>query len=389
MAEVKPENYQSKRAGRVIKHPRDYWTFIPENFPPEIGYSSTIVKLLGDASGYLGELGGIGRQLPNPYVLVGPAIRREAVLSSRIEGTLSGMDDLFFFEARPQGKPAKLDAREVHNYVVAMEHGLSRLDSLPVSFRFTRELHEHLMKGVRGQQATPGEFRTTQNWIGPPGCTLNEATYVPPPPEEMGDLLSSWEHYIHDPQTDVHNLIRLGVIHAQFELIHPFADGNGRIGRLLIALLMCHWELLPQPLLYLSAFFERNRDGYYQHLLDISQHGAWEEWIEFFLQGTHEQSQEALTSARALIDLNARYRNVLEGERVPLVTYSIIDRLFTNPVITVPFIRDRWNINFHTAQRAIDHLERLGILREVTGQRRYRAWVAETIMDILTGSTTP
>ncbi len=386
---MKPENYQSNRAGRVVKHPRDYWTFIPDNFPPEIEYSSTIVKLLGDASGFLGELGGVGRQLQNPYMLVGPAIRREAVLSSRIEGTLSGMDDLFFFEARPQEKPAKTDVREVHNYVVAMEYGLDRLGSLPVSSRFTRELHERLMKGIRGQQATPGEFRTTQNWIGPPGCTLNEATYVPPPPEEMGDLLSSWEQYIHDSSTDVHNLIRLGVIHAQFELIHPFADGNGRIGRLLIALLMCHWELLPQPLLYLSAFFMRNRDSYYRHLLDISQHGAWEAWIEFFLRGTHEQSQEALTSAKALIDLNARYRKVLEGERVPLVTYSIIDRLFTNPVITVPFIRDRWDIHYHTAQNAINHLERLGILREVTGQRRYRAWVAETIMDILIGRNLP
>lgn len=386
---MKPESYQSKRAGRVVKHPRGYWTFIPENFPPEIGYSSTIVKLLGEASGYLGELGEVGRQLPNPYVLVGPAIRREAVLSSRIEGTLSGMDDLFFFEARPQEKPAKLDVREVHNYVVAMENGLNRLDSLPVSSRFTRELHERLMRGVRGKHATPGQFRTTQNWIGPPGCTLNEATYVPPPPEGMGDLLGSWEQYIHNSSTGVHNLVRLGVIHAQFELIHPFVDGNGRIGRLLIALLMCHWELLPKPLLYLSAFFERNRDSYYQHLLDISQQGAWEEWIEFFLRGTREQSLEALASARALIDLNAQYRKELEGERVPSVTYRIIDQLFTNPVITVPFIRDRWNVNFHTAQRAIDHLERLGILREVTGRRRYRAWVAQTIMDILTGRTTP
>lgn len=386
---MKPESYQSKRAGRVVKHPRGYWAFIPENFPPEIGYSSTIVKLLGEASGYLGELGGVGRQLPNPYLLVGPAIRREAVLSSRIEGTLTGMDDLFFFEARPQEKPAKPDVREVHNYVVAMEYGLRRLDSLPVSSRFTSELHERLMKGVRGEQATPGQFRITQNWIGPPGCTLNEATYVPPPPEEMGNLLGSWEHYIHDSPTESHNLIRLGVIHAQFELIHPFTDGNGRIGRLLIALLMCHWELLPQPLLYLSAFFERNRDSYYQHLLDISQHGAWEAWIEFFLRGAREQSREALASARALMDLNAQYRTVLEGERVPSVTYRIIDQLFTNPVITVPFIRDQWDVHFHTAQNAIDQLERLGILREVTGKRRNRAWVAETIMDILTGSNTP
>jgi len=382
---MKPENYQSKRAGRVVKHPRGYWTFIPENFPPEIGYSSTIVKLLGEASGYLGELGGVGRQLPNPYLLVGPAIRREAVLSSRIEGTLSGMDDLFFFEARPQEKPTKPDVREVHNYVVATEYGLSRLDSLPVSSRFARELHECLTRGVRGEHATPGQFRTTQNWIGPPGCTLNEATYVPPPPEGMGDLLGSWEQYIHDSSTDVHNLVRLGVIHAQFELIHPFVDGNGRIGRLLIALLMCHWELLPKPLLYLSAFFERNRDDYYQHLLDISQQGAWEAWIEFFLRGTREQSLEALASARALIDLNAQYSKVLEGERVPSVTYRIIDQLFTNPVITVPFIRDRWDVAFHTAQKAIEHLERLGILREVTGKRRYRVWVAGTLMDILTG----
>lgn len=384
-----PKNFQSDRAGRVVKHPRNYWTFIPDKFPPEISYSPTIVKLLGEASGYLGELSGVGRQLPNPYILVGPAIRREAVLSSQIEGTLSGIDDLFFFEARPQEKPAKPDVHEVHNYVVAMEYGLDRLDSLPISSRFIRELHEHLLKGVRGEQATPGQFRTTQNWIGPSGCTLNEAIYVPPPPEEIGDLLSSWEQYIHDSSTEVHNLIRLAVIHAQFELIHPFLDGNGRIGRLLFVLLMCHWKLLPQPLLYLSAFFARNRDSYYRHLLDVSQHGTWEAWIEFFLRGTREQSQQNVITARALIDLNTRYRKMLEGERVPSVTHQIIDQLFTNPVITVPFIRDRWDVHFHTAQKVIDHLERLGVLREVTGKRRYRAWVAETIMDILTRTDAP
>jgi len=382
---MRADQFHSDRSGRITTHPTGYLAFIPDRFPPSIQFSNKLINLLNDARGHIGELAGLGRSLSNPYILVAPAIRREAVLSSQIEGTQTGMNDLLVFEAIPREKPSKPDVREVHNYVLALEYGLERLETLPVCTRLARELHEKLMAGVRGQHATPGEFRTTQNWIGPPGCSLAEATYVPPPPEELDPILKVWEQYIHADDTETPDLIKLGLIHAQFELIHPFADGNGRIGRLLTVLLMCHWQLLPQPLLYLSAFFERHRDDYYGALQNISQDGSWEEWLEFFLFGIRDQSKDALILAMALLDLNSQYMKKLEVEKVPAVAHRMIDQLFQNPFIDAPYIRDHFHVNFHTAQNAIESLERLGILVETTGKKRDRVWVALRILEIISG----
>jgi len=240
------------------------------------------------------------------------------------------------------------------------------------------------MTSVRGQEKNPGSFRTTQNWIGPPGCTLTEATFVPPPVPQMNAALDAWERYLH-ADDDTPALVRLALIHSQFEMIHPFADGNGRVGRLLTSLLMVHWELLPYPLLYLSEFFERHRDDYYRGLLGVSHHGKWEEWIEFFLRGVREQSRAALISARAIMVLRERYRAMLMGKRFSKVTAEVADQVFMNPWVAAPAVRDHWKVNFRTAQKAIDDLVKLGILEEVTGQERNRLWVAHEVMAAISG----
>jgi Fic family protein len=385
---MKPEEFPSRRAGQVVRSPAGYWAFVPRALPPRIDYSLSLIRLLSEARGILGELAGLGRMLPNPHLLVGPAIRREAVLSSRIEGTEAGLEDLYLFEADPAEPPRRPDVREVHNYVIALEYGLQRMETLPVSLRLVREIHEKLMEGVRGGQALPGQFRTTQNWIGRPGCLLDEATYVPPPVDAMTEALGQWERYIHTPD-ETPELVRVALIHYQFEAIHPFVDGNGRVGRLLISLLLSHWDILPQPLLYLSAFFEEHRDEYYRALLRVSQDGEWEEWIEFFLRGVREQSRDALRTARILMDLQAHCRALLQGRSLSKVTLDVLERLFAHPVVTASLIRDRSKVNFRTAQKAIHDLEQAGILREITGQRRSRIWVAPEIMEILTGRRPP
>jgi len=377
---VKSEDIQSSRAGRAIKLPQSYWAFAPAPLPPDLTYAPSLIQLLTEAGHALGELAGLGRVVPNPHLLVTPAVRREAVLSSRIEGTRSDIEDLFLFEAAPE-EPVDPDVREVHNYVVALEYGIERLATLPVSLRLVREIHGRL---VRGDATAPGEFRNSQNWIGPAGCTLNEAVFVPPPVHEMHTALADWEKYLHAPAT-APALVRLALMHVQFEMIHPFLDGNGRVGRLLIVMLMCHWDLLPQPLLYLSAFFERHRDDYYRHLLRVSHHGEWEAWIEFFLRAVREQARDAVASGKALLDLQARYRTQLSGRRISKITGQLLDQLFINPIVTAPLVRDRWQVNFRTARKAIDNLVDLGILREMTGRRRNRTWAAYEVLAIASG----
>lgn len=385
---MKLEDIKSRRTGQPRKSPNGFWSFIPNALPPDLEFTPGLIRLLADAERQLGELAGIGRAtgigriLPNPYLLIQPAIHKEAVLSSRIEGTQSGLDDLFFFEAAPDDAPGRSDVREVHNYVLAMEYGLQRLATLPVSLRLMRELHEKLMTGVGSGQGNPGEFRWTQNWIGPPGCTLSEATYVPPPVEEMNACLDHLEKYLNGT-SELPDLIRIALMHSQFEMIHPFTDGNGRVGRLLISLLMVHWGKLPYPLLYLSSFFERYRSEYYRHLLAVSMEGKWEGWVEFFLRGVREQSQEACRAGTRLIEMQVDYRNKLMDKRVSKICFQVIDHLFANPVVTAPFIRDKWKVNFRTAQKTLDDLSGVGILNEVTGQRRNRTWVASGILAAL------
>jgi Fic family protein len=303
-------------------------------------------------------------------------------MSSRIENTQSGLEDLFLFEADETEPPLVSDVKEVVNYVRAMEHGIKRLKELPISSRLICEIHGILMEGARGEHATPGEMRTSQNWIGSPGCTLMDATYVPPPVPEMKACFSDLEKYVHSDATEP-ALIQCALVHYQFEAIHPFVDGNGRIGRLLIMFILLEKKLLSQPLLYLSDFFEQHRDEYYRLLLNVSQKGDWKAWITFFLSGVGQQSEDALLTIQKLLDLQSRYRALVIGRRVPKVVNRLIDYLFANPVISISALSKAWEVPFPTVQRGVDYLIEKGILREITGGKRNRLFVADEIFNTI------
>jgi len=366
-----------------------YLAFVPNPLPPPLAPDAELTRVLADASYALGELAALGRMMPNPHLLINPFVRREAVLSSRIEGTRASIADVYAYEAGQLRLPgldqgaSESDIREVANYVGALEFGLERLDTLPVSLRLIRELHERLMRGVRGEQMTPGEFRRSQNWIGQPGCTLNDATYVPPPVPEMLEALDAFEKYLHADDSENSSLVRLAMIHYQFEAIHPFLDGNGRIGRLLISLLLVNWNLLSLPLLYLSAYFERDRAGYYERLLAVSQSGAWRDWVVFFLRGVAEQSRDAASRAKRLQDLQTEWRARLTQQRLSARAIGLTDKLFDTPVLTIPRAQQLLKITYHAAQSNVERLVAAGILRQV-GEGSYgKMFLAEEILRIV------
>jgi len=379
---VQLKAFQKDGAGRVIKTPQDYWAFVPNSLPPPLQLRWDLVRENSEADRALSELAGVARTLPNPHLLISPFIRREAVLSSKIEGTQASLSDLLLFEASGESEPQPPDVREVSNYVKALEFGLGRLKELPVSLRLIREMHKRLMDGVRGDSLTPGEFRISQNWIGPPGCTLMEANFVPPPVPEMKGALDSFEKYLHE-KTELPPLIRLGLIHYQFEAIHPFLDGNGRIGRLLLTLLLCADELLPAPLLYLSAYFERNRQQYYELLLGVSQRGAWREWVRFFLKGIADQSRDAIRRSNRLMELWQEYRRKLQAARASALPLQLIDELFSYPAITISWAAKLLKVTHRSAQLTIEKLSQQGIMKESTGRRRNRIFLAPEIVKIL------
>jgi cell filamentation protein, protein adenylyltransferase len=307
-------------------------------------------------------------------------VRREAVLSSRIEGTRATLGELLAAEAGAAVNRSPADLREVANYVVALEYGIKRLKKLPLSLRLVRELHEKLMKGVLDERATPGEFRRSQNWIGPPGCALSDATYVPPPPAEMMKALSAWEEFLHDRALPP--LVQIALAHYQFEAIHPFLDGNGRVGRLLITLFLVERAILPTPLLYLSAFFEATRRDYYDGLLGVSQRGEWEGWLAYFLNGVIRQAEDALGRASRINELLDEWRRELAASstKPPM---PLINLLAENPYWTVKGIAERMRVAFTTAQRAIDKLEAASILVRTTDAKRNRVYCARAILEIL------
>lgn len=375
-------NFTAKKTGTLITAPQGYLAFVPDKLPPKLKLTWTLVKQISDADRALSELAGATRTLPNPHLFIGSFVRREAVLSSRIEGTRASLSDLFFFEAGGEQDTGLGDVREVSNYVKALNFGLKRLQELPISLRLIRELHHDLMTGVRGEYMTPGEFRRTQNWIGPPGCTLMDAKYVPPPVDEMNNALSDLERYLH-ADSDLPPLVNLALTHYQFEAIHPFLDGNGRVGRLLLTLLLVHQGLLPQPLLYLSAYFERYRDEYYRLLLEVSQRGTWSEWVVFFLRGVAEQSRDAIARANKLLDLWTQYRQRLQSARSSVLMLQLIDELVAYPAITLRRAEHLLNVSSRGARLNIEKLVELGIIREVTGRQRNKLFVASEIINIL------
>lgn len=357
-----------------------YAAFVPAPLPPVLEWTPRLIGVLSEADRLIGRLAGEGSRLPNPHVLMRPFVRREAVLSSKIEGTQATLGELLAAEAGAVVKRSPEDLREVGNYVVALEHGILRLKKLPISVRLIRELHEKLMEGVRGQHAAPGSFRKTQNWIGRPGSTQATATFIPPPPGEVAPCLAAWEKFIHE--SNLPPLVTIALAHYQFEAIHPFLDGNGRVGRLLITLFLIERKILPTPLLYLSAFFEASRRDYYEGLRSVSERGAWEDWLEYFLQGIARMSEDALNRATRMNDLLAEWRVQLAGRSTnnPL---RVLDLLAANPFLTITGAASQLKLAFTTAQRAIERLEENGIVQKVSDARRDRVYCARALLEIL------
>ena len=380
-----PRDFENSSAGKCIKTPGQYWAFIPNPLPPRIDYTPELISTLSNADRSLGKLSGIGSLLPNPYLLISSFARREAVSSSRIEGTLALLSDLFYFEATKSQTPEVPDVKEVENYVRAMELGIKRLSKLPISTRLIRGIHKVLMEGVRGGYATPGELRKSQNWIGPPGCTINNATYVPPPVEEMKIALGAMERYIHSNPTEP-VLIQCALLHSQFETIHPFLDGNGRIGRLLITFFLYERGYLTLPLLYLSSFFEKYREEYYSRLLAISRKGEWNDWLIFFLNGITNQCGDALEDAGKILNLHSKYQRLLGStKKIPETAHRLIEDIFRNPVISISGLSREWKISFNSVKRGVLRLVRVGILKEVTGRARGKLFAATELLDLLAG----
>lgn len=378
--------FKDSPTGRLVRATGGYLAYVPNALPPSLEWDTALVSQISRADLAVGTLSGLGETLPNPHLLIYPFIRREAVLSSRIEGTQSSLSDLLLFEATQVEK--QRDVKEVQNYVRAMEYGLERLNELPLSLRFIRELHGILMERVRGEHATRGEFRQSQNWIGTPGATLNDATFVPPPVPEMQECLSQLEKFLHS-DTRLPPIVQAAMVHYQFETIHPFLDGNGRIGRLLVALLLCRKNILTKPLLYLSAFFEQHRQEYYELLLKVSQVGAWREWIEFFLKAVTEQSEDAVSRSRRLLELLRGYSQIARDKHLPPTAMQLVELIFMKPVLNAKTTQEFLKVSYPSAQSAISSLEKAGILTEITGRKRDKAYSANEILKALDGEIAP
>lgn len=359
--------------------------FVPNPLPPPLLDIAPLVPLIAKATKALGELSGIGQTLQNPYLLVRPFMRREAVASSKIEGTVTTLTELLLFEVDQEAERSP-DAREVFNYVRALEHALHSLDRLPISSRLIREAHKKLMSGVqkhRGAAIVPGEFRTDQNWIG--ARLIENARYVPPPAPEAIVAMGELEKYIHDGSDDLPLIVKLALIHYQFEAIHPFPDGNGRVGRLLIPLVLCEQKEISEPLLYMSPYFEKNYDEYIDKMLTVSQLGLWESWIEFFLVGVEETCRDAIAKTRALKNLQDNYWGRIQEARSSALLGKLLDQLFQHPVITIPHASERLGITYNAAKNNIERLIKHKILQPSDSARRPKVFFAREILSILTG----
>ncbi len=364
------------RAGKYVKQVEGYRAFIPASLPPQppIAMDAELTRLLSEADHALGRLDGVTSILPNPDLFVSMYVRHEAVLSSQIEGTQSTLEDVLQFEMDAKGQEHPKDVEEVVNYVRSMNHGLKRLDSLPLSLRLIREIHEKLLQGVRGANRTPGEFRRSQNWIGPANCTLATATFVPPPVHDMQEALANLEKFLHDEKT-YPTLIQCGLAHAQFETIHPFLDGNGRVGRLLITFLLCQRGILKFPLLYLSHYLKFHRAEYYDRLMAIRNDGNWEGWLKFFLKGVCEVSRSATETARKILELRQKHQTLIRDKAANQTNAALLlDYLFEQPMVNVRLVEEHVKCAFVTADKLLKQFEELGIVKEVTGGQRNRRY---------------
>ncbi|MFL5897314.1 MAG: Fic family protein [Solirubrobacterales bacterium] len=372
-----------ERAGRFLSQPNGYAAFVPEPLPPDppLDLSSTLLNLLEEAVGELGRLDGVARVIPDPDFFVSMYVRREAVLSSQIEGTQSTLEDLLELELESDHGDRFSDAFEIVNYVHAMNFGLERIKTLPLSLRLVREIHRELLRDGRGSRATPGEFRRTQNWIGPEGATLKRATFVPPPVPDMKKALHEFESYLH-AEGGYTTLIDVALTHAQFETIHPFLDGNGRVGRLLNIFLLVHRGTLRKPLLYLSFYFKLHRTEYYDRLMAVRLSGDWEGWIQFFLRGVAQTAREATETAERLFALRESHRSLILDNKLGQNGLLLLSSLFQRPLVNINVVASVLGSTFPTASRLVARFEELGLLREITGQKRSRLFRYEPYLTL-------
>lgn len=354
------------RAGKTVAQGTGYLSYLPAPLPPQqppLAYDAEMIQRLSEADLALGQLSGIATLLPNPDLFVAMYVRKEAVLSSQIEGIQCTLDDVLEQEVSEAGIKTK-DIGEVVNYVHAMNYGIERLNDLPLSLRLLREVHGYLLAGVRGEHKAPGEFRKTQNWIGPQGCTLATATFVPPAVHDMHVALDNLERFLHD-RASLPLTIQCALVHAQFETIHPFLDGNGRLGRLLVSLLLHERSVLKQPLLYISLFLKANRIEYYERLMDVRVNGNWEGWVKFFLVGIAIVSKEAASTAQQIVefreDMLRKARNYGKHE------VALVDVLFEHPILDIRSAEKMLGCTYATAASAMQNLEKEGCVVETTG----------------------
>lgn len=379
----------SPRSGRLVvrqKGADGYSAFVPNPLPPNppLLIDDEMSRLMELANRALGRLDGCTYTLPNPDLFLYMYVRKEAVLSSQIEGTQASLDDLLEYEGEIEGKSSPDDINEVSNYVDAMNYGLERLRELPLSLRLIKEIHARLMSGIRGGHKSTGEFRATQNWIG--GTMPGNAAFVPPPANEVLPCLGNLEKFLHDDT--VPPLLKAGLAHAQFETIHPFLDGNGRMGRLLIAFILCHDHVLEKPLLYLSLFFKKYRQEYYERLNGVRRDGDWEGWIKYYLRGVYEISKQATDAAKAIMDLMAQDRQKAAslGKAAP-TALALLELLYRRPYVTISFVARELTISSPAAGKAVNNLTTLGILTEVSGKKRDRVFLHESYLSIIREGT--
>jgi Fic family protein len=371
------------RAGRFVTQPEGYSAFIPKPLPPDpsLALDTGLLNLLEEAVGELGRLDGVAKVIHDPDFFVSMYVRREAVLSSQIEGTQSTLEDLLELELEQGGSDPLSDVYELVNYVRAMNFGLERIATLPLSLRLIREIHGELLRDGRGSKATPGEFRRAQNWIGPAGASLKQATFVPPPVAEMKQALHDFEGFLH-ADSSYPTLIEVGLAHAQFETIHPFLDGNGRVGRLLNIFLLVQRGVLRQPLLYLSYFFKLHRTEYYDRLMAVRLAGDWEGWIRFFLRGVHQTAREATETAERLFELRESHRSLVLENNLGQNGLLLLSNLFQRPLVNINLVASMLGSTFPTASRLVSAFEELGLLKEITGQKRSRMFRYEPYLTL-------
>ena len=381
---MRPEQFESDAPGRLEISPLGHWTFVPSPLPPKVEFSTALVTRLVAAERALGQLAGVGQLLPNALLLIRPFLKREAVLSSKIEGTVTRLDQLLLYEAQPDSKPADPDdVQEVVNYVLALDYGLERLKTLPLCSRLLCEIHERLMTGVRGSEKRPGQLRNCPVLIGNQGQTFEAARFVPPSHEQLPALMADFEKFLNSPG-ELPIVVQLALAHYQFEAIHPFMDGNGRIGRLLLTLMLCERGCLPQPLLYLSAYLERNDEEYKDHLLNISRRGSWTDWIRFFAIGVEEQALDAANRARRLLALQQTYRDRLQQAGVSATHLRAAELLLQSPYLTISTIQKQLAVTHRTASLSVEKLVEHGILQPTDPNRKSgRVFMAPEVLALL------